>query len=870
MDRAYQQEWKAPPREHGIPRDPTLLSAAERHNLATPIRILKGRIVDAVAYTGWFRVLLEQGKTPTPCVMLTQTAMLPYGARQMGGLSYGATVWVLDHPQSDYGVIVGVEPPPATDPRLQLNDYWFQGSRVGLRIDHYHHSLLDLPRAGTITDWSAGRPVDSLPVGEWGAITETGLRVLLDSYMAQLAVDEATGVFAFYHDQLLRIAGVNLEERGSGHERVAYNDQEELHGILGNAVYPWEQLGMIDRARPFRDESPERVQLDPACYAPLEPIHDDQIPFHRRQIFEGYLGQGGKEFVKTRPPGGIYRLNSRTDGRCLFTEQTMLTGRHVLDSATGITLVKRPALAIPRKIKQPNDKTGDKEDNYRFSGILGDGEPHKIRQEPRPVDGKIHMQMLLGIRDWHAHLLNWDTIHPFHYHKLDWFVPEDAEISTLSPLDFGPLKQGAWMNLASQEVVPIDHRYGQARIFKSESKISLLPDGGIVLADGYGASLVLTGGEARLTAPGGVWLQSGMNVNLLAGHDIIGRAKYSVDLTGTKKDIRLAAGKNMQLLAGRDEEPGGILLETKGQALYAYKDRVGEDVGMGGIHLKSAKGAVVTWAKDIYLRTGGGDVQQGQINFDANDGFIIEKAQSCLRFVAVAVADYFSPGDAESPVIKCNVWSATGNIVAAATCICGSIVVDGHSVFRGWVSTVGGHFASELAETYKGLVAVLDDSGAARSLSAAIASVDDCQEAEKAESDKGTATKIATYPNGWYLPGNAGNEEVITSAHFTFRNMIQYATAGILIPETTWQQYARLAGAGLVNWVEPPLADAPDAGKYPFPGKDKIDKEIFLTQDLLLDDWAGGHYVDRGAIYHDPKYEPLIPHVLNDAYMVLT
>src|SRR4029077_4362102 len=101
-----------------------------------------------------------------------------------------------------------------------ISDMLAQGGNIGLKIDEVHNFPFTLNNKGGIIDWSAGGLYDDLPVGADGAITDTGLLNFIDSTMICLRVDEQTGLFLFYADQLTRLTGHNLELVSAGSEQV--------------------------------------------------------------------------------------------------------------------------------------------------------------------------------------------------------------------------------------------------------------------------------------------------------------------------------------------------------------------------------------------------------------------------------------------------------------------------------------------------------------------------------------------------------------------------------------------------------------------------------------------------------------------------
>ena len=244
--RARQLEWNlAELNETGRERpasDPTASKPAQNRNLGHGPEILFGRVVDCIPYVGCYKVMPERGLSVITCTYLTPGPNGIIGARAVSSIPPGAHVWFLYHRDLNYGVILGTESYFMTKGSAALSDYIYPGGRSGLHRDPAHGFPFVLNTRG-IGDWSAGKPFDATMGGEWGAIVETGLRILLDSFMVQMGVSESCGFTAFLWDNLCRMSGINLQIRSNAFEHEALHDTGEHFELVSHCIYPWETLG---------------------------------------------------------------------------------------------------------------------------------------------------------------------------------------------------------------------------------------------------------------------------------------------------------------------------------------------------------------------------------------------------------------------------------------------------------------------------------------------------------------------------------------------------------------------------------------------------------------------------------------------------
>lgn len=880
--RAYQNEWRHNKVSgvrgmHGPAADPLLASPAVNRALSEGAKLRFGIVVDAVAYVQAYRVFFEAGTPPIPCTLLTSTSLSPIGASAITTLVPWTRVWCLVHPELDYGLIIGVDPKPIIDPTTSRSDVIHGANRSGLRVDAAHNAILRLDNGGGASDWSAGRPFDATTAGEWGAQTETGMRITLDSFLAQLGASEACGVFAFYHDELLRMMGVNLQEFTAGSERELLFDEGEIAGYKGVTPYPWEQTGALAPGlTAFKPIDPQASQIDTPYYGSLEPENDDQQAFHRVVTLDGYLGQGGRSMVLLPPNGGgLFRYSTEASVPCVAADTTSLTGRRVIESAQGNWLIKRIAIPGPKRARRPEDAKGDSETNYLFAGLpgAGHGPSHEVSAGPTSKDPDPHIQTVAAVLDTVAFMCNWEGIHPLHYHKQDWALPDEADTdvgTNQTPIGFGELAGSQFLSPPNPIPQNVDHRYGDVNYYPNISYFGQLPDGGVVIGDGYGSEIRMSGGDITISCPGNIWFKAGKNVIQLAGRDLIMRAKQSADISCTNGDLRLKAENNLQVLANK----GGVLIESKAEApSFTYANVVGENVVSGGIQLKSAHGGLTAWASSVYLRTGGGDVDNGPIVLDASRGAdsILTYSDDFVRFLGDSAFDYFGT---EGNIIGANTFNGSSAKFAGTLDTGGTLTVaTGGITVSGMISVADGHIQTSLAAENNGLVADLNEGDLDTVNGALNTSNNNNQDATQTGAESWQQDFAGTGgPNetAWYAPGQPGDDDTISAVGFSFRDDAQYLTEGFRIFEDRWQQLARAGGGAPATWTETPIR-AGSTNTYPFPGLNAwFEEETLLEQDLVLFDLENGVSVTRDpAVYGKPVLKAPTPKKADGNYAVI-
>lgn len=840
----------------GLASDVYQIGTSFQTNLGNTGRIVMGNVVVALPYLHWYRVQLGDGDGDFPCCKIAADGTLAsLGARDGAMLAPDTQVMVYKHPTLPYGFIIGAMPSVTQSGNVTVPDCIFQGSTCGWqREGHYSNLLSMIGDEGGVSDFSADRPLDATTL-DWTKFTELGGRFHLDPFHLQAALDEMCGLFLFYHDQFCRLAGHNLELLSSGHRITAKDDEGEFQYCHGEVLYPWEALGAFKKgATVHRDIKAKEAQFD-GKRGILEPKTDDQQPFYRYRSWGGYLGQGKmREMVLPPQHEEVNRLG-QAESVGVFREQVFPDGSWLVQSAKSVVIAKRQAIPVPTELKKPEDYSKDADsaenDNYKASGVYGGGSEHFVG-DVGIGDEWPGLVTPAAIFDLHAYLCNWKGLHPFHYHKKDYEISEEGnlELNKVQAVrSLSELNTAMWLSRPEAKRLKVDHRYDEVEYFDVLSHLSLTDDGAVVLGDGYASEVRMVGGNLVLSCPGDIIMQPGRSIIGLAGDDYVIRAKNSVDITSSDKDVRVKAKKNVQVLAGNGGE-GGILLESKAtEPVHTYENKVGEDVVSSGVILKAAKSQVVAMASEIYLRTGStdGGIGSGKILLDADKGRnnVEIVAGTMTRWLNYGAKDYLGI----QPTQTIHEYFPSTTILGTGLKMTGMLSVDGGANFRAQVSILRGSVAAEFPGD--GRIGKLPE----RSVTFLNQQFDDTAtslaDKVKAASDKYKADIFKPFHD----TDKIGNRYTQEHASVTLRNEAQYGTTQFLLPETHWQQVARIDGGG-VKWTED-VIKVGNRELMPYPGKVKwSEEETLYNIDNILYDVQEGKDLDRAdSRYEQPQFD---------------
>lgn len=816
-----------------------------RHNNDGP-RILQGRVVQALPFIGWYKVQIDRLNSSIGCCLGAISSYQPLGVRVATTVPTGSQVVVFLPPQSSRGVILAVMPHRMYKSDFMRPDWIQQGSTTGFKREQAHYEGVKIyEEEGNTDDYSSGRPIDQTAQGEQAWFGPFGTALFVDDFQAYLRISEICGLFLNWFDHYMRLAGWNMDIQSAAHQVTARLDEGETQFEEGFAIYPWEGLGgYSDQSKLWAEFDDKDVQYE----KPLGKIDEvdaeeklEVLPILRAKRYGGYLGQGGRRLLM-RPRdvtgSGVEKLSTEGNPEyTLFEENVGLDGDWWVRGSKELHLIKRLPGPHPKQRKLPEDqKEGevDNQDSYKFSGKNGSGSDHEVGDIVNKEDQLPSLKRCAGVIDLHTYICNFKNLHPFHYHMKDYLTPEESSLGDFSTvtdqLNFGSLASQMYMDDPTPVQLEVDHRYGEVDYYKRTSYLSMLNDGAVLLGCGYGAEVKMVNGHLFLSAPGDIWLQAGRSVRLWSGDDIDIRAKNSIDVVATEKDVRVKAEKNYECLAGNGGEGGMIFDNRSTVSDREYEpDKPGEDVKGAGILFRATQSEVFTYAAGIYLRTGNddADIGNGDIVLDAakGEGNITINAREENHFLGevgqinfywgVIEEDEFNVRKADCLSQFENNWGA--GVSSGITHRFGgniACVGSGNALFEGGLTLVEGTGNQPLSDSW----GILRGEGLQIAKENVRLAKEQLQECSDAASDKFTERLQTDY----YADDKIGNMEVQQKIMFSFRNDMegeQYNAGDFKLAETRWQQYARLQiGTGGSTWTEKAV-EYQGEELYPYPGK---------------------------------------------------
>lgn len=819
--------------------DPLGNAGMFRHGPEQNNSLIEGIIVDSSSLANVYKVFLPGARAPQVGFLLSHSSSAVFGAKDLATLSPGTAVLCVRMQNMAEVCILGVMPPPGGSASASLQAVLHGASRQ--RVDRCHHSPIEMSSGSQVKSFLNRRLFDSIGGGEAGWVTETGMRMFIDPFLATIGLDEASNLSFFHFDKLARLVAKQWQLWTGVSETEAFNDQGELTHWTGYAQYHWEQLGRPQAASIVQVRSSEDWQQNSPVHGKVDLAIMDARPHHREVEWHGYLGQGHKRSLYGKP-ASVTRYAAGADLSTnvgLADHFVTLDGQMCWQSVRGFSMVKQAVISLPSRIAKPEARTGDNETNYNFGGVstatIG-VDPDLTREHIITGDltttadsGQKSASRAAGSLDRHAYLFNLKGVHPFVYHKQDYTVPE---ISAFTPSTIVP----AYGSLqASQQIDPegyrkevaIDHRFNSQPVYSLPAGLDILPDGTVLIFDGAGSEIRMCQGEIHITAPAGVFLKSGKTVAILGGDDVIVKARNSLDLTATNKDIRIKAQHNLEMLAGVDTT-GGVLIESKSYGSDIVLE-AGEDMQHPGITLKSPESQVVIIGSELYQRTTSGSIT---LDADKGGGEIITYASKISNFVSGGESWLFELTESDEGI---SVGGATAVLSASQLSIAGGLFVKGDSMLGGSV-TVGQTIAA--GSSVSGLKFNNTDGSAGQE---AIAQNREAQAGAKkaGQSDYDTLLDEASYQEG-----KRGADDIMSQLGFCFRTDEQYGSVGFFMFEDRWQQLARLTEQHLPEWVEPPVAFM-EKDYYPFPGKLAYTGTAYKQQDTTITDVTTGTPLDR-------------------------
>jgi len=826
-------------------------------------RIAVCSIIDTIAHCNCY-IILPAGQTSAPYIAVGASAtsgQTPLGSKEISTYPPGTRAVCYFPPDKRYAIILGIVPDIVEDARFVFSDSILLRSRAGLYEDRCHHMLAAQP--GTrILNASGGRPVDVVS-GDWGKINDLGVCIGLGRFMTWLRASDVAKIEASFIDDMVRFFTYNQQLFTSGVEECRMDDGGAYEEVLKLAPFIWEGMGVLYQGLDaVREMSVEESALKPIdggtgaqkerinYYGKLEPVDEAQMGVWRYQRFRGHLGSLIHDFIAAPPltfsgEVQVERFRNPDDiypGLGEIVRDT--TGAIQIRSAKSVSLVKYALIPVPKQLEELDSKDGD------GGGVT------PIREEYQWGDAAKDTPAIRASQLWdfHSYLFNSYNVSGFAARKKDWKLPEEEEVadsdvwntqeSMRGFKDIEPLGMQYRDRLPTFGNVWVDPKT-QARYYQSRSGIHQLDDGTVILEDGYGSQIVMSGGNIEITCQGDTILRPGRSVIAMAPNDVILRAGNSLDATAAEGDVRIKAEYNLHMLAGNGETYGGILLESRSNPGKNMPAAFREDIVLSyGVTVKT-KATITLWSEedDIFIGSG-----EQNVFIDAPEGTVYASADimttmgTRLNYMLLTPSGPEVTGDANIAFLGSKYLVTGGYLVSGGTVAALPRVDDGHFVGDGFIYGAKAH----VTDSGPMFVIPTDEPP---DLAGYVSSV--------IEAAISAVAEIATVYDDLKYNDTYGqlNSAVQEGTKFSLRSSVagyRLSSGDFVLYETRWQQLFRL-GDEVTAWYEP-IVSGPNAGQdtMPYPGFDAwTEWNAFSTVDLDNFDVEEGRSVPRDELTNE-------------------
>lgn len=511
-----------------------------------------GTVLAATASLQSYRVQLVSGKTITCALSSLMIGLI--GVKDARALPSGITVLVVVSTDSAAtGLIIAVAPSAAvkgvTQHSLSINRELGSDMR---------HELGVATRAGTqaAANNRAHRPYDSLP-GQLAFMTEEGAYLGLLGMIAEIRGSAGAGISFNAIDDFCRLLTVGAfdHELPTGTRRV-FTDNGRLTDEEGITPHQEELYG----------EDKLGAAFDQTTYQPTDHefchevnIKDNKLKrsFHRLRKVQGHLADlrqvyyasPKKEGDKLKPVGRGF-------------EGVSSDGVYSMEMAGGVYITAREFIPVPDRLLDYDDPEGD-----HGEAIKDDD------KKPFEHNASFPFARHLELEDKKVWLRR-NRYARFDKRKKDFHVPQDADLAP-NPEDVDTIDK-----------VTAERRSEPRRC----AGVYEEPDGTLILRDGWGSELVMSGGNITVSCAGNLFLTGGSGV-IMHGNRLSLKSQETAELVSSSGDIKIKSERNTHVYSHK----AGVVLQSDatGVGVHGFQDGPDGDTDQSqGIILKS-KGQVV-------------------------------------------------------------------------------------------------------------------------------------------------------------------------------------------------------------------------------------------------------------------------------------
>lgn len=533
------------------------------------------------------------GTTAVTCMLGQSMGCYYFGVTDCCIPAEGSRVVVyLPHAKARYGVVLCVLPSAdlgsvvaegGDSPQVLVDSLDIEPGASAVTEAAYLRPWADQDNMDNLTA-HMGRPHDLFP-GNKAWLNEHGVGLAILNLMVSLKATDRAKIECGVLDDFVRVFSGYYRHHSAQGDEAIYNDEGRLTHELSGTSYQEERDGQKKLGtKNFIDTGTKEVFKE-SLEARIKLLKEKQCAKKRFQLYTGYLGDMVNFFVANPDPNVDTETTSNdSKDQGLMHMHLDSSGRVQMRSAAGFSFERWDRIPVPKKKYEPWEPEGDKD--------LEDPKEKKPFEfnKDHPYGRSLQMRDAMAWRNKAAYQRMHDQ--STGAGKKDYFIPEEMEMEVPKDMYDEPGK-------------------GEEKFKESDGRrayFNIEDDGSIVMRDAWGSEILMRGGNIIFNCAGNIEVRSAKSIIQMAGHDIITKARKSVDITARDKDVRIKANVNLHLLSeGREGDDaaggGGILIESRAKndtGTYGFDGNKGEQVLSTGIVLKAVDSRVFMQGKVVH------------------------------------------------------------------------------------------------------------------------------------------------------------------------------------------------------------------------------------------------------------------------------
>lgn len=550
--------------------------------------IFEGRVEDTYPSASTCLVSLYNLQSSLPCRIMGAGLGRWFGSQPVEIPTIGTEVLVFVGMDRKRGTILGSIPSVHQKPDGVPVQHIIPGGGPNLYSDTepFHHK--DWKVSSRVPEAGAGQPADGLP-GDSGLINDLGCFVGVLRSLSMLKGSDLAKIEAYAMDDLLNVIGHNMNTFTAHGEKRVFDDHGRITEEEQLAFSLKDSLGGARGTPPFVADPSANLDTAPDKL-PIKDVAIRQVGKWRWKSWRGWLGDFCQSFI-CRPATGPGSLDSALiPDMGLYQEALTFTGQHLERSVLGGGIHKALQVAVPKKKRESDDPEGDK------------ATPTMEPKVPFQFDPKHPMGAGAQSRDYFAYIFN--KLLPTNRSALtkDWATPDEANCPAPGTLPDDPsIGEGFFREFPKEEEVMAprvglddDTGIASSKFRVGEAFMGILPDGSVLIRDAWGSIIEMRAGHIIISASKDVNVTAGASLVTMAGDDLIMKARQSIDLLASKKQVRIKAGNDIMI----HSERAGVCITAPSTGAVEVTER-GERTRFTGIVFKSP--AITASTDDFYL-----------------------------------------------------------------------------------------------------------------------------------------------------------------------------------------------------------------------------------------------------------------------------